>query len=158
MAHLDISQLPDDARIWIFGISPALDERRSEEVLLSVDEFLDRWTAHKMPIASGRDLLYGSFLVIAVDKRSETSGCSIDKMFGLLKQLERDYGVAILESNRIFYRSGDGAVHAITRASFRENGDPHTIVFDTLSERLGELRSGFWERHAADSWHRTLLR
>jgi hypothetical protein len=158
MGHLDISQLPDDARIWIFGISPALDERGSEEVLRSVDEFLDRWTAHKMPIASGRDLLYDSFLVIAVDKRSETSGCSIDKMFGLLKQLERDYGIAILESNRIFYRGGDGAVHAITRAGFRENGDRHTIVFDTLSERLGELRSGFWERQAADSWHRTLLR
>jgi hypothetical protein len=158
MAHLDISQLPDDARIWIFGISPPLDEQKSERLLGSIDEFLDRWTAHKMPIASARDLLYGSFLVIAVDKRSETSGCSIDKMFGLLKQLERDYGIAILESNRIFYRGGDGAVHAITRASFRENGDPHTIVFDTLSERLGELRSGFWERHARDSWHRTLLR
>ena len=65
-----------------------------------MDEFLDRWTAHKMPIASARDLLYGSFLVIAVDKKSETSGCSIDKMFGLLKQIERDYAVAILEANR----------------------------------------------------------
>jgi hypothetical protein len=158
MAHLDISQLPDDARIWIFGISPQLDNQKSEQLLGSVDEFLDRWTAHKMPIASARDVLYGSFLVIAVDKKSETSGCSIDKMFGLLKQLERDYGIAILESNRIFYRGGDGVVHAITRASFRENGDPHTVVFDTLSERLGELRSGFWERHAGDSWHRTLLR
>ena len=158
MARLDISQLPDDARIWIFGISPALDEQKSRELLRSVDDFLDRWTAHKMPIASARDVLYGSFLVIAVDKKSETSGCSIDKMFGLLKKLERDYGIAILESNRIFYRGGDGAVHAITRASFRENGDPHTVVFDTLSERLGELRSGVWERRALDSWHRTLLR
>jgi hypothetical protein len=158
MARLDISQLPDDARIWIFGISPALDERKSGELLRSVDEFLDQWTAHKMPIASGRDVLYGSFLVIAVDKKSETSGCSIDKMFGLLKKLERDYGIAILESNRIFYRGGDGSVHAITRASFRENADPHTVVFDTLSERLGELRSGVWERRARDSWHRTLLR
>jgi hypothetical protein len=158
MARLDISQLPDDARIWIFGVSPALDERKSEQLLRSVDDFLDRWTAHKVPIASGRDLLYGSFLVIAVDKKSETSGCSIDKMFGLLKQLEREHGIAILESNRVFYRDGEGAVHAITRASFRENGDPHTIVFDTLSERLGELRSGMWERRARDSWHRTLLR
>jgi hypothetical protein len=158
MARLDISQLPDDARIWIFGISPALDEQKSSALLRSVDDFLDRWTAHKMPIASARDVLYGSFLVIAVDKKSETSGCSIDKMFGLLKQLERDYGIAILEANRIFYRGGDGAVHAITRASFRENADPHTVVFDTLSERLGELRSGTWERRARDSWHRTLLR
>ena len=158
MPRLDISQLPDDSRIWIFGISPALDQRQSAQVLKGVDTFLDGWTAHKMPISSARDLLHGSFLVIAVDKRSETSGCSIDRMFGLLQQLEHELGVAILDPSRIFYRGGDGSVDAISRPKFRENGDPHTMVFDTLSERLGELRNGTWERRARDSWHRTLLR
>jgi hypothetical protein len=157
MPHLDISQLPDDSRIWIFGISPALDERQSARLLKGVDTFLDGWTAHNMLIYSARDLLHGSFLVIGVDKRSETSGCSIDRMFGLLQQLEHELGVAILDPSRIFYRGADGAVHATSRPKFRESGDSHTMVFDTLSERLGELRNGNWERRAQDSWHRTLL-
>lgn len=157
MPRLDISRLPDDSRIWIFGISPALDERQSARLLKGVDSFLDGWTAHNLPISSARDLLHGSFLVIAVDKRSETSGCSIDRMFGLLQQLEHELGVAILDPSRIFYRGGDGSVLAIGRPKFRERGDLHTIVFDTLSERLGELRNGMWEREARDSWHRTLL-
>jgi hypothetical protein len=150
--------LPDDSRIWIFGISPSLDEARGARLLARVDRFLSTWAAHGEPITSGRDLLEGSFLIIGVDKRSETSGCSIDRMFGLLQELERDLSVKILDPDRIFYRGADGKVHAITRAQFRESGDPHTRVFDILTERLGDIRSGHWERAAKDSWHRSLLK
>jgi hypothetical protein len=157
MPRTDIDRLGDDSRIWIFAISPALDEPGSVRLLQRVDAFLDGWAAHGTPIASARDLIEGSFLVVAVDKRSETSGCSIDRMFGTLKDLERELGVSILDANRIFFRHGDGEVGALPRDAFRQNADPDTIVFDTLAERLGEVRTGGWERRAADSWHAQLL-
>ena len=158
MPRIDLNQLDDDARIWIFGISPALDAAQSARMLQQVDAFLDGWAAHNVPVTSARELRDGSFLIIAVDKDAETSGCSIDRMFGLLRQFERDFGVAILDPNRVFVRGGDGAVHAVTRAEFRESGDPHTVVFDTLAERLGDVRGGRWVRKAEESWHRSLLR
>ena len=157
MPRLELERLGDDARVWIFGISPRLDGGRQEEVLRRVDTFLDGWAAHGAPIASGRAIVEDSFLLVAVDKQSETSGCSIDKMFGLLKALERDLGVAILDANRIFVRHGDGHVDAITREEFRASGDKHTHVFDTNAERLGEIRNGTWERPAEKSWHAQLL-
>ena len=49
MPRIDISQLPDESRIWIFGISPALDERKESRVLAAVDPFLDAWVAHGEP-------------------------------------------------------------------------------------------------------------
>ena len=143
--------------MWVFGISPALDHAKSARLLESVDKFLADWNAHGHPIRSARELREGSFLLIVVDKDAETSGCSIDRMFGTLRQLERDLGVAILDANRIFVRHGDGHVDAITRAEFAERGDRHTVVFDTTAERLGEIRTGTWERHAEDSWHKKLL-
>ncbi len=149
--------LSDDSRIWIFGISPSLDDARGAQLLARVDGFLGSWAAHGQPITAERDLLLGSFLVIAVDQRSETSGCSIDRMFGLLQELEGDLNVKILDADRVFYRGADDRVHAESRAQFRENGDPHTIVFDILAERLGDVRSGRWEKPAKDSWHRQLL-
>jgi hypothetical protein len=158
MPLIDIDALPDDARIWIFGISPPLDEVQRDAVLATVDPFLDQWAAHNVPITSARAVVDGSFLVVAVDKRSETSGCSIDRMFGLLRQLESRLGVQILEANRVFVRHADGRVDAVTRAEFRERGDLHTRVFDTLSERLGAVRSGAWEKPAEKSWHRQLLK
>jgi len=157
LPRTDIDRLSDDARIWIFPISPALDDAKRARLLDDVDRFLDGWAAHNVPVTSARELLHDSFLVIAVDKRSETSGCSIDRMFGLLRQLERDLGVAILDPQRVFVRHGDGRAGAMTRDEFRASADPHTIVFDTLAERLGDVRGGRWERPAAESWHARLL-
>jgi hypothetical protein len=157
MPRVDINQLPDDARIWIFGISPTLDAARGAETLAEVDGFLDAWAAHNVPITAARELVEGAFLVVAIDRDAEASGCSIDRMFGLLRGLESRFGVRILQADRIFVRHGDGHVDAITRAAFREGGDPDTHVFDTLAERLGEIRSGHWERRAEDSWHAKLL-
>ena len=156
MPRIDMQRMSDDARIWIFGVSPALDERKSEVLLSEIDRFLDQWAAHGMPIASARELHHGSFLVIAVDKQSETSGCSIDKLFGLLRQLEQALGVAILEADRVFARD-DEDVRVVSRTEFRSSANADTVVFDTHAERLGEIRSGRWQRRAAESWHRALL-
>jgi hypothetical protein len=157
MPRTDIDRLPDDSRIWIFPISPSLDDVKRQRLLDDADRFLDQWAAHNVPIRSAREVVEGSFLIVAVDRDAETSGCSIDRMYGLLQQLERELGVKILDPNRVFYRHADGRVHAISREEFRRNGDQHTIVFDTLAERLGDIRSGRWIRRAEDSWHARLL-
>lgn len=154
MPRTDLAALSDTSRIWLFGVSPALDAAKRARMLDQVDLFLRDWAAHNVPVTSAREILHDRFLLIAVDQSSETSGCSIDRMFGLLRQLERELGVAILDPNRVFVRDGD----AMTRAEFRNTANADTIVFDTLAERLGEVRSGRWERRAAESWHARLLR
>jgi len=85
MPRTDITQLSDESRIWLFGISPALDAAKSRRLLDGVDAFLADWNAHGQPIRAAREIREGSFLVIAVDKQAETSGCSIDRMFGTLR-------------------------------------------------------------------------
>lgn len=154
--RVPIEQLSNDAPIWIFGVSPALDARKSATLLESIDAFLENWAAHGTPIRAGRDLREGSFLVIAADETNEKSGCSIDRMFGTLKQLERELGVQILDSNRVFFRADDG-VRAVGRHEFRHAANGETSVFDITAERLGDVRSGTWERPARESWHRQLL-
>jgi hypothetical protein len=157
MPRIDIAQLPDNARIWLFGISPQLDDAKSERLLAQVDAFLDGWAAHGTPIVAGRAVVDHTFLVVGIDQRAEASGCSIDRMFGLLRNLERDLDVQILDADRVFFRHGDGRIDAVSRAAFRENADRHTIVFDTTAERLGAVRGGDWEKRAEDSWHGSLL-
>jgi hypothetical protein len=154
--RVTIDQLSDDAHIWIFGISPALGDDEAGVLLRQVDAFLDSWAAHGVPIRAARELREGSFLIIAADEKSERSGCSIDRLFGTLKQLERDLGVAILDANRVFLRD-DGRVRAVPRHEFRSRADASTRVFDTTAEQLGSIRTGGWERAAAQSWHRHLL-
>jgi len=154
--RVNIEQLSNDAYIWIFGISPALDDAKSATLLRNVDAFLDQWASHGTPIRAARDLREGSFLVIAADEQSDKSGCSIDRMFGTLKAMERELGVQILDSNRVFLRDA-GAVRAVPRGDFRNAANSDTPVFDVTAERLGDVRDGRWERRAADSWHSALL-
>ena len=154
--RVNIDQLSNDAHIWIFGISPSLDAQKSETLLRRIDAFLDDWAAHGVPIRGARELREGSFLVIAADENRERSGCSIDRMFGTLKELERELGVQILDSNRVFLREGQ-SVRAVPRPDFRTAANSDTHVFDVLAERLGDVRSGAWERRAGDSWHARLL-
>lgn len=154
--RVNIDQLSDNAHIWIFGISPALDEAQSATVLRHVDAFLDNWGAHGTPITGARELREGSFLIIAADENREKSGCSIDRMFGTLKGLERELNVQILDSNRIFLRE-HGSVRAVARGEFRNAATDETPVFDVTAEKLGDVRTGAWERRAGDSWHARLL-
>ena len=154
--RIDIDQLSNNAHVWIFGVSPALDEEKERVLLSKVDAFLDQWAAHGNPIRGARDLREGSFLIIAADETSERSGCSIDRMFSTLRQLELDLGVQILDSNRIFLRDA-GRVRAVPRHEFRNAASLATPVFDVTAEQLGAVRSGAWERPASSSWHRQLL-
>lgn len=154
--RVNIDQLSSNAHVWIFGISPSLDRAKSEVLLSHVDAFLDAWDAHGVPIQGARELREGSFLIVAADEHREKSGCSIDRMFGTLKALERDLGVQILDSTRIFLRQ-DGSVRAVPRGEFARAATGETPVFDLTAEKLGEIRTGAWERPAAESWHRQLL-
>ena len=154
--RVNIDQLSNDAHIWIFGISPSLDAEQSATLLRQVDAFLDNWAAHGVPITGARDLREGSFLIIAADENREKSGCSIDRMFGTLKSLERELNVQILDSTRVFLRDA-GNVRAVPRNRFRDSADADTPVFDVTAEKLGDVRTGAWERRAGDSWHARLL-
>lgn len=155
MPNKNIDQLSGDAKVWVFGISPALDAEQGSLMLRHVDTFLDQWAAHGTPITSAREVRDGSFLIIAADETSETSGCSIDRLFGTLKSLEQQFGVAILDSNRVFFRD-NGNVRAVPRAEFRNAASLDSVVFDVTVQRLSDVRGGF-EKTARESWHRQLL-
>lgn len=157
MPHIDLQNLSDDARVWVFGISPKLDDAGSRTVQSTVQQFISRWASHGEPITGSATVIEGSFLLIGITPESETSGCSIDRLFATLKQLESNLGVEIISSDRLFLRDGDGAVKAVPRGQFASVANADSRVFDTLVERLGQIRSGAWERPARDSWHRQLL-
>lgn len=158
MARIELNSLPDEARTWVFGISPNLDREGVALVKDEVDRFVTKWSSHGEEIVAATEVIGdGSFLLIAITAASETSGCSIDRMYGLLRQLETKLGVSIVDSDRVFYRDDAGAVAAIPRREFRSAATLATSVFDTTAERLGAIRSGAWERPAAESWHARLL-
>ena len=154
--------LPDSARVWVYGSEPALNEANTREMLAEVDRFLLGWRAHGVPLYSARNWSDDRFLTIAVDQEREgASGCSIDTLFRTLKALESTVGGQLITSGLVYYRGKDGQIRAVSRDEFTELSrkgeiDTSTEVFDLSVTQLGEWRARFRSR-AGDSWHASLM-
>ena len=162
MALVNIQNLPDDSRTWVFGADKTLDRVQTSTLLAEVDRYLAQWRAHGAELTVGRDFKEGRFLTVAVDQSTEgASGCSIDGLFRALKALGSQLGASLVTSGLVFYRDKDGAIRSVDREQFTTlaaNGDitSATRVFDPTVTTLGEWRARF-EMNAADSWHAGLM-
>ena len=159
MPQIPFSQLPSASRLWVFPAERSLSPKEEETLLSRADAFLENWAAHGVPLTCARDWRHGRFLLVGVDEASEPpSGCSIDAMANVLKEVGAKLGLTLLDQAPVYFREGEG-VQRLSRAEFKsraESGevDVETPVFDNSITRLSQLRSGEWERPAGASWHR----
>src|SRR5512134_1514803 len=119
MPRVPFDELPDHGRLWVFPASRDLTPSEASSCLAAVDDFLDSWAAHGVPLRSGRELVDGRFLLVGVDVDVEApSGCSIEALSGRLRDLGQAMGVTLLDHAPIWFRSGN-AVRSLPRAEFR---------------------------------------
>lgn len=161
MPRVPFDSLPDDARLWVFPVQDALVPADRERLLERVEAFLDGWEAHGAPLTGACHWVEDRFLLVAVDQRSvPPSGCSIDAMVRVLKEMEATLGRRLLDHGPVHARGEDGSVLRLTRKEFREGVqegrfDADTPVFDTTLIELGAWRRGLMERPARETWHGT---
>jgi hypothetical protein len=162
MPLVEIKDLPDSARTWVFGADRNLDESATDLLLREVDRFIAQWHAHRDPLTAARDWKYGRFLTVAVDQSTAgASGCSIDGLFRSLKALEPRLGASLVTSGLLFYRGPKRQIESVDRERFtalsaKGEVGPATRVFDPTVTTLGEWRARF-ELNAGESWHAKLL-
>jgi len=160
---MSLSRLPDHARVWIFGAEAPLTGSQREALEADLSGFVRGWAAHGAALLAAHDIVDDTFVVLAVDESAQgASGCSIDAMVRHLAELEERLGITLLDTARIWYRTGAGDIVSSDRDEFRsraERGeiDAATQVFDPTIETLGELRADGLERSAGASWHARLL-
>jgi hypothetical protein len=159
MPLTDFAALPGHSRLWTFAANRPLGDQETAPFLAATDQFLGGWSAHNVPLATGRDWRYGQFLFVGVDEDSAgASGCSIDALVRFIRQAEGALGVAMTDNRPVWFRGRDGEIRCESRERFRALAKEGavtagTIVFDNTIETVGDLRSGRWETPASESWH-----
>lgn len=160
MAVVMFNQLPDSARLWIYGFERTLTESESNQLTAKMNDFMQQWTAHKRELITAWELRYRQFMFIAVDERMMgASGCSIDSLVRYLGEMERRLGVNILNTHSlIFYRNQNQEIKCVDRWEFKklaEDGSVNedTIVFNNTLQTVGEIRLEKWEIPMKESWH-----
>lgn len=158
MPRVAFDQLPDDARVWIFPAGRSLSEAEQGQLLAVVDQFIDQWGAHSVPLTAGRELRYGQFLFVGVDqKQAGPSGCSIDALFRHTQALEQQIGVELADHAPVLFRRG-ATIERVPRDQFATLAaagavDLDTTVFDNTLTSVGDVRAGRWETRLGDAWH-----
>src|SRR5690606_41236436 len=84
--------LPDTSRVWIYKADRFLTDDEAQGIQQKVDEFIPTWAAHGKKLYAEAKVIDNLWIVIAADESREgASGCSIDKIFRLVADLEKAY-------------------------------------------------------------------
>ena len=160
MSFVNFNDLPDTARVWIFGAENPLDSSQVQKLTENMGLFLEQWTAHKSELNPSWELRLNQFIVVGLDESMlAASGCSIDSMVHNLKNFESAIGANIVGTSlKVFYRDKNESIQCVGRAEFKqlvENGsvNEETVVFNNMIQTAADLRQNRWEIPMQESWH-----
>ena len=157
MTESPLQQLDPESKIWAFAAERELTEQQTRQVSEALQGFVDDWYRKGKRIPATFEMRDGRFILVGVSHEAELSGCSIDRLFKLLKKLEGETGASFLDTSRVYYRSADGAIRSMTRPELRSavsRGEitPSTSVFNLGVETVEQYLQNGFEQPAAESW------
>lgn len=153
--------LPGSSRVWIYQANRSFTEEEVQEISNKLDNFIEKWTAHGADLKASYEIKYNRFITIALDQQlNAASGCSIDASVNFVQQLEKEYGVDLLDKMNVSYKQGEFIAYK-SLSDFRKMAkekavSPKTIVFNNLVNNKTEYLSE-WEVPASESWHKRFM-
>ncbi len=154
---VDFNELPDNSRIWIYQSNRNFTDAELQEVEEALSAFLTEWTAHGSELHAAFETRYKRFLVIGLNQAmAGASGCSIDASVHFIQQLEKRYGVELLDRMNVSFKQGEYITYKplkdFKKMAKEKAVGPNTIVFNNLVATKGEYLE-HWEVPAHESWH-----
>ncbi len=157
-----LATLAPGSRLWVFPLRASLSKSdpRCAELSSRLSSFLAGWEAHGAAVSGALEVAYGRFVLVGADKQSAAvSGCSIDSLFGAVRQELSAGGNEMADLSDIFFLRG-AEVEQMNRADFAsyvksDEFSPDITVFDTTvdtTDRLGDFARPF-----SESWHARLF-
>ena len=152
--------LADDSRIWIFQANRKFSIEEKETIISKLKLFIADWNAHGAVLLADFELPYDQFIVVGVDEnQAAASGCSIDKLTKIMRELDADFNLDLLNRMLVSYEQ-EGEVKIEKLSTFKKNvkeGVYQNInVFNNGISSLKDLKDA-WILPLEKSWAKTLL-
>lgn len=154
--YIPFSELPPQARLWIYQASRPLTATEQAEIKPLLERFATEWSSHGKGLQASAELLHDRFLVLANNEEATAaSGCSIDKSVSFVRELEQRYNVSFFDRTQLAFLQNK-EVRMISMQELKNHVaagviDENTLYFDTLVTNYGELQQA-WPRPAGNSW------
>lgn len=155
--YVPFETLPGESRIWIYQSNRKFADDEVAVIEATLKDFIDNWAAHGTPLEASYLVQYNRFIIIAVNQEVQNvTGCSVDASVHVIQELEKKFGVELLDKMNVTFRMGEHIAHK-TLMEFRKmvkdkSVSANTIVFNNLVNNIDEWQD-YWEVPAGESWH-----
>ena len=94
----------DNSRVWVYQSNRKFSVSEALAIEETLNEFCKEWNSHGSPVKGYANLFFGQFIVVMADE-SEVAlgGCSTDSSINLIKNMEQDYRVQLLDRQSLAF-------------------------------------------------------
>ncbi|MGY6561246.1 MAG: hypothetical protein ACXITV_04005 [Luteibaculaceae bacterium] len=153
--------LPDTAKVWVYQSNRILTAQEALFLEKEAKTFAENWKSHGAALTANATVIANALLVFAVDEnKAGASGCSIDSSVKFVKEAEQALWIDFFDrmQQTLWVENEPKIVHLHKLEDLLKQGDinEHTLVFDSLVNTLGKLRTEFL-KPLNKSWHARFL-
>lgn len=158
---VDFNILPESSRVWIYQSSRELTNNEVEQISKKLVSFVSNWKRHGDDLKASFKIVYNLFIVLSVDEYyNEVSGCSIDASVRIIKELEKEFDLDLLNKTNVSFKDGAN-INTVSLKDFKEyikleKITANTVVFNNMIYSKADFNS-LWEIEASKSWHAKFL-
>ena len=159
---VDFNSLPNNSRIWIYQSNREFLSNELIQISEMLSGFVNSWQRHGEDLKASFSIKYNQFIILGVDEGfNDVSGCSIDASVRIIKLIEEEFDLDLMNKLNIAFKDGDN-INTVSLANFQKFAKEdkitsETIVFNNMIQSKSELMSN-WEIPASQSWHNRFLK
>ncbi len=151
----------DKSRVWIYQSSRLFFVSEALELEGILEDFVNTWNAHGVPVKGFANLFFGRFVVFIADETTGiVSGCSTDSSVRVIKEIEKKFKVNMFDRQLLsFFINGKIEQLPISQLEYAfQQGfvTSESLYFNNTVLNKKELVEK-WIIPVADSWLKTNL-
>lgn len=157
-----LAHLAPHSRVWIFQADRFLTANDKNVIEQTMGQFIPQWASHGNELYGGFDLKDELFLVIGVDEaKSPASGCSIDSLTRVVKDLGAQLNIDFFNRLAIAYVRDANKIDLVSMSAFKQLYaqnlvNENTVVFNNLVANKEEFDTK-WQTPVHNSWHSNIF-
>jgi hypothetical protein len=150
------SEFSDNSRVWVYQCNRIFTLSEALEIEELLEKFNKEWNSHGDEVNSFVNLFFGQFIILIADESEvKVSGCSTDSSLRLIKNIQQDYNVQLLDRQLLAFIVKE-RIQILPLSQFNysiENGfiTPDTLYFNNLVSSKKDLLNQ-WIIPVKDSW------
>lgn len=154
--HLIPEDFHSTSRVWIYQSSRLFSLSEALQIEDLLNDFVQRWNTHGVPVKGYANLLFGQFVVVIADETATgVSGCSTDSSVRVIKQIEQQFGVNMFDRQTLaFVVKNKVQLLPLAQLNYAAtNGfiNPDTLYINNLVATKEELLNN-WMIPVKQSW------